>query len=308
MIHLQGIRGALAALALTALVGCQRDGAADADQAPSQPTAAVMQLVGDLRRNDLAAYSRHALPPLLHDQVQSAWSEGDTLWPLTQLPLDQQVPGMIAALATPGADEALATTYQRQFAGAHRELRAAASTMGLFAAQYVNGQETYSEQEREHLVQVISALTRWGQQAPLGDPQQARAAIPQLVAAGRATGLGEADALAETGMAGSLERLGPFFAELKQVLTTYGLDLDATLDSVQATLLEQTGDRARVRLRYTLAGMPIDAVVLMERLEGRWYLSDTLRHARAEAAAPTAPGGQAAGEPAGPKRQAAIGR
>lgn len=311
MIHLRSARHVLAALAFTALLACHRDTAVGADQAPRQPAAAVMQLADDLRRNDLAAYARHALPPELHEQVRAAWGRGQTLWPLTQLPLDRQVPGMLQALAAPDAERTLSTLYRRQFAGAHRELRAAASTMGLFAVQYVNGQDSYSEQEREHLVQLIAALSRWGQQAPLGDPALAEAALPPLVAAARATGLGEPGALAATGMTGSLERLGPFLAEMKRVLAGYGLDLDAALGSVQATLLEQTGDQARVRLRYTLAGTPVDAVVLMERSNGRWYPADAVRHARAQVAAaaaapaPSAPGATPAPATAAPAPETA---
>ena len=82
-----------------------------------------------------------------------------------------------------------------------------------------------------------------------------------------------------------MRRLGPFFARFKQVLEGYGLDLDEALDGVQAVVEEQTGDRARVRLNYTMAGQAIEARVDVERREGRWYLSDILRHAEAEAAA-----------------------
>ncbi|MDQ3205767.1 MAG: hypothetical protein M3Q40_04550 [Pseudomonadota bacterium] len=278
----------LPALVLSALLvlvsACRADDAQDAGNTMALPADAVMVLAQDLRRDDLQAYARHALPPALHAQMQVAWSQGRTIWPLTQLPLDQQVPAMVAALAEPGASEALTNSYKRQFAGAHSELKAAASTMGLFAAQYVNGEESYSEQEREHLLQVIAALTRWGQKAPLGDPQRAREAIPRLVAAARATGLASPEAFASADMSPSLQRLGPFFAQVKRELVAYGLDLDSALDSLQATLLDQTGDSARVRLRYTLAGSPIDAVLLMERHDGRWYLSDTLRHAREQAA------------------------
>ena len=66
---------------------------------------------------------------------------------------------------------------------------------------------------------------------------------------------------ATLGMAQTLNRLTPFFATLlDQLRRHYGLDLDASLRGLQATLLQQTGDRARLRLRYELAGRPIDAV------------------------------------------------
>ncbi|MEG3193239.1 hypothetical protein [Lysobacter sp. D1-1-M9] len=281
------IHRAFAALALVALsAACHRNATPAADPASAEPTGpveAVTRLADDLRRNDLTAYARHALPPELHARIEAAWSEGRTLWPLTELPLDRQLPGFIGSLAAPESEPALLATYQRQFAGAHRELRSAAATLGLFAAQYVRSEGDYSEVEREHYVQLIGALSQWGRQAPLGDPQRARTAIPQLAAAARLTGLTDPDAYARFGMDRSLQRLGPFFGRFKQTLVDYGLDLDAALGSIDASLLEQTGDTARVRLRYTLGTQPIDAIVRLERRDGRWYLSDALRHAEAEA-------------------------
>ena len=87
----------------------------------------------------------------------------------------------------------------------------------------------------------------------------------------------------KAGMERSLRLLGPFFVRLERVLATYGLDFDAALAGMRISLAEQTGDTARVRLQYTLAGQPIDALALMERRDGRWYLSDLLRRAEAEA-------------------------
>ena len=47
------------------------------------------------------------------------------------------------------------------------------------------------------------------------------------------------------------------------------------------TLVEQTGDTARVRLQYALAGQPVDAVLPVRRVDGHWYLADYLAHAQA---------------------------
>jgi uncharacterized membrane protein affecting hemolysin expression len=82
-----------------------------------------------------------------------------------------------------------------------------------------------------------------------------------------------------------MQRLEPFAATLNQVLAQYGLALDASLTGMQVTLLQQTGDSARVRMRYQLGGSDIDTVVSLQRVDGRWYLADYLRHARAAVAA-----------------------
>ena len=286
---------------VTALAGCER-ASAPGGTTPTLPAQAMQQLVDDLRRDDLAAYAEHAVPPALHARLESAWSEGRTLWPLTELPLDQKFQGFLVALAEPRSEEKLLSTYRRQFAGAQAEIRTAATTLGLFTTQYVAKEAGYSEEERDHYRQLVAALTHWGQSAPLADATRARRAIPQVTWAARSTGLGKPDGLRRAGMKRSLQRLGPFFVRMERLLAEYGLDFDAALAGARITLAEQTGDQARVRLQYTLAGQPIDAFVRLERRDGRWYLSDLLRRAEAEAAA-TAAGMQGAKPPQPPGQQ-----
>ncbi|GAB3382041.1 hypothetical protein [Lysobacter fragariae] len=277
--------GALLCLLVLA-PGCDRLAAPDGAGAAA-PAQAVRQLVDDLRKGELDAYARHAVPPDLHARLATAWSQGHTLWPLTELPLDAKFQDFITALAAPGSEQRLLATYRLQFAGERIELRTAAATLGLFATRYVGQEAAYSDVERDHYVQLIAALTRWGQRAPLADLAHARKAIPQLALAARSTGLAGADGLRKAGMDASLERLGPFVQRLGQVADDYGLGLKASLAGLQVRLDQQTGDHARVRLQYAMAGQPIDAIVLVERRGGRWYLTDLLRRAEVEAGAGT---------------------
>lgn len=285
------LRRLLTMLALALLLGaCERAPPPPPPPAkPLGPAEALSRLMQDLRRNDLAAYARHAVPPAVHARLEQAWREGHTVWPLTELPLDDRIAPMITALAAPGAERRLKATFKQQFSGAGRELHTAASTLGLFAGQYVTSAEEYSDEERDHYLQMIAAFSQWGQRAPLADGKRASAALPRLIGAARGTGLDGQDAFARAGMDKALGRLGPFFRTAKDVLRTYDLDLDAALDSVHPTLAEQTGDRARLRVRYTLAGRAIDVHVRAERRDGQWYLTDLLRHAEAEAAAAASP-------------------
>jgi len=276
---------ALTLLAALTVAGCQRAPAPVVEPTPTEPTQAVEQLIRDLRRNDLVSYSRHAVPPELHARLDAAWSEGRTRWPLTDLPLDDRLPAFIDALSAPGAEKQLLTVYQRQFSGANAELRSAAATLGLFATQYLRAEGDYSDDERAHYEQLVSAISRWAQKAPLGEVQLARQTIPQLVAGARQTGLaGGPERFRALGMGHSLERMGPFFERMKRVVKVYGLDIDADLGTARATLIERDGDRARIRLQYTLAGKAIQAELAVEQRDGHWYLSDALRHAEAEAA------------------------
>jgi hypothetical protein len=287
----------LLAVALLA-TACQRPAAAPARSAEpaagTRPAEAVRLLAARLRANDAVGFARIALPPALHARVAAGWREGRSRWPLDELPLDARLPALLATLSRPDAERQLLAAFDRQFAGAGRELRAAAHSLGLFGVEYVAQDASYSEHEREHYRQGIAALARWGGGAPLDDRVRARATLVQLAAAARRAGIaGEAD-LKRLGMEESLRRLGPVLGAFKAGFARYGLDLDASLDGLDASLLEQTGDDARVRVRYVLGGEPIDAVLALRRIDGRWYLQDHLRHAEASLAGAPA----AAGEPA----------
>ncbi|MCD9032366.1 hypothetical protein LDO32_11575 [Luteimonas sp. Y-2-2-4F] len=285
-----------AALAATTLPGCERvptDAGGAAAPAHARPIDAVRGPARHLRANDLVALARDAVPPELHARLAAAWAEDRSRWPLEELPLHGQLPRLIAALAAPDAERTLMAGFERQFTGAEGELRHAVETLGAFGVQYLRNDPDLEDAERDRETQRLVALSRWALEAPLTDPARARAALARLCAAARATGLDSEAALREAGMEDSLRRLSAFLAEAKAVLADYGLDLDASLDAMAVDLEQQTGDRARLRVRYALAGEPVDVRVEAERRDRRWYRSDWLRHAEAAAAraAPPPPSG-----------------
>ena len=273
------------ALALGA-AGCREP--APPAGAATDPVQAVAVLTAHLRANDLHGFAKDAVPESLHPGLAAAWRSGRSRWPLEELPFDQRIPGMLGALAADGAEPRLRRSFDQQFANAHAEIRSAAETLSLFGVKYLQNDASLSPEERNHYVQLVEALGVWAAEAKLGDPQRARGAITRLAMAARHAGVREEADLARLGMDESLRRLGPMFGAFKVCLRDYGLDLDQSLDGMQLSLERQDGDRALVRLRYPLAGRTIDTLVAVERVDGHWYLSDFLRHARA-AAAPAPP-------------------
>lgn len=287
-------------LALAACRPLPPDADAPARSDLSRPALAVQALTGHMRSGAFDAFARDAVPPELHARLRAAWAAGDTRWPLDELPFSEHLPGVLGALAAPDAETALMAGFDRQFADSGREIRAAAATLGLFGVQYLAYQGDFSDEERDHYAQLVTAVAQWAARAPLADRARAEAAVARLSAAAREAGPTTPQGMAEAGMDDTLRRVGAFSREARAVLAGYGLDLDAALDSVEASLQVQTGDRATVRLRYTLGDAPIDTLVALERTDGQWYLSDYLRHARAAAGAadpPLDPGTE--GEPHG---------
>ena len=285
------------AVALATLAGCRQPprapeaGTAPAEEAePATPAETVRRLTGYLRDNDLDAFAREAVPPQVHEQLEVAWREGRSRWPLDLLPFAQHLPRAMAALSAPDAEKTLMRGYDRQLADA--SLAAAAEFLTLFTVQYILQQGDFSVSEREHYPQLVQAFGAWAGTAPIGDRARARAAVAAMAAAAREADLDSDQAFAEAGMDESLRRMSGVLATGKRVLASYGFDLDADLAAMDVQLQSQTGDLARVRMRYELAGTPIDTVVNLERRDGHWYVTDFLRHAEdslVSAPAPTAP-------------------
>lgn len=272
----------LGALLLAALVGVAAcDRSRDGDDAgraePPTPGETVRLLTAHLADGNLEAFARDAVTPALHGQLQQAWSEGRTRWPLDQLPFAPHLPRAMAALAAPDAELRLQQAFDRQLA--NTSLAAAAEFLTLFTVRYIARQDGFSASEREHYPQIVQALGTWAAQAPLGDRAHARTAIAALAAAAREARLDSDAAFADAGMEQGLRRMSQVAVALRDVLSGYGLDLAADLRAMDVQLQSQTGDLARVRLQYRLAGSPIDTLVNLERRDGRWYVSDFLRHA-----------------------------
>ena len=258
-------------------------------EAATRPVDAANLLRDRLLAHDGAGFARLAVPAGLHAQLAEGWKDGRSRWPLDELPLDARLPKMLATLQAPGADKALMATFRRQFAGADRDIDQAIRTLVLFGGEYVQKDGEYTTEEREHIGQAILALGDWGLKAPFADKARAQRFFTALTAAARRSGIdGKAGpaAFASLGMEPSLSRLSPFLATLlAQLRQQYGLDIDASLRALRVTLLQQTGDTARLRLQYPLAGREIDTVVPAVRIDGHWYLADFVQRAEASLAA-----------------------
>lgn len=259
---------------------------AAAPHGAATPAGAIQDPIAHLRHNALADVARSTLPPALHARVEAGWRSGDARWPLSELPLDDSLPGLLQALTEKDAERTLQARHRQQLAGQTRALQEAARGLGLFGKQYLAREGEYNAQQRQHYVQLIEAVSDWAQHAPLGDPARGRESVHLLVAGAGRTGLHGNEDFTRLGMDASLKALVPLYIAAKQVLGLYGLGVDAALASVRAETVKQAGDRASVRVRYTLADDDIETVVEAVKVEGRWYLTDYLKAAEASLGPP----------------------
>ncbi|WP_031339022.1 hypothetical protein, partial [Xanthomonas maliensis] len=278
-------------LALLCLGGCQRHSAPAAlPGAEAEPAAAMQAMVMPLRNDDLVAYARLRVTPAQYTGLEAAWRSGSSRWPLTELPLPNEIASLLDTLSASDAERSLQRAFDQQLAGQAQGLRQAAQSLGQFGVQYLHSRNDYPPEQRAHYVQLVDALSAWAAQAPLADRARAKASIATLVAAARATGIRSDADLQRLGMEESLRRLGPFWAACKTVLVRYDLSLDDSLDALRTGLVKQDGERAQVRLRYPLAARDIDITLWLRKRDGHWYPQQTQDEVEALlAAAPAAP-------------------
>ncbi|MCC4633187.1 hypothetical protein ACFFJ4_17285 [Xanthomonas dyei] len=263
-------------LAALCIGGCQRnDTAAPLPGATAEPAAAMQSMTLPLRRNDLVAYARIRVTPAQYTQLEAAWRSGASRWPLTELPLPNEVGALLGSLSAPDAERRLQQAFDAQLAGQSRGIAQAAQSLGQFGVQYLRSRSDYQPEQRAHYVQLVDALSAWATTAPLADRPRAKASIADLVAAARATGITSDADLQRLGMEESLRRLGPFWAACKKVLERYDLSIDTSLDALRTGLIKQDGDSAQVRLRYPLAAHAIDLTVALIKRDGHWYQQQT---------------------------------
>ncbi|MDO4708706.1 MAG: hypothetical protein Q4B94_02620 [Pseudomonadota bacterium] len=251
------------------------------------PNAAVTDLIAHLRDDDLPAIARTALPAGLHAEVEAAWQDGRSRWPLTELPLDDSIPKMLAALTQANAEQTLQQSFRQQLSGQTRAMQDAARGLGVFGKEYLGREGHYNLSQRQHYTQLIDVVSSWAAGAPLGDAGRGRQSIGLLVKAATEGGISGDEDFSRLGLAASLEGLTPLYVAIKQILELYGLDVNQTLASVNVETVSEAGDEAELRVSYTLAGRPVKTVMQAVRVQGRWYLADYLQAARASLDAQT---------------------
>ena len=289
MIRTRTVRALVALLlALLALAGCRREPEPETVAAPGDPVAAVQAQVQALRDNDLVRYSRLSLPADLHARSEALWTRRQAQAEPPDPEDAREYADLMARLTAPDAEQALMRDLEPKLAKLESEiagqwpLMQATASIFLNAANQANTE--LSEAERSHGTEVVGALLEWARPELFTDRERARRAVVALSATARELDLPTLEQARALPLVPAMEKGGVALAGLKQAAKAYDLDIDQTLDGVQAKLLSAEGDRATVQVSYPLAGRTITFDLAMARRDDGWYSADTLRQTEAELA------------------------
>lgn len=279
----------LALLTLTLALGaCRRDPPEAAQQAAGDPVAAVQGLAKALRDNDLARHSRLSLPPDLHARTEALWNARVA----SAEPADDadaaEYDRMMARLTAPDAEAELNRDLEPKLARLEAEISGQWPLMQATALIFLNAaiqaNTDLTDDDKAHATDVVSGLVDWAQPALFTDRERARQAIAVLVKTADELALPTLADARRLEMMPAMEKGGIALAGFKAVARAYDLDLDRSLDGVQAELVSSSGDSAQVKVSYPLLDKTVSFRMDMLRRGDGWYPADAVREAELELA------------------------
>ena len=295
----------LALLSLVLAVGACRREPAEPVQAPGDPVAAVKALAGALRDNDLVRYSQLSLPPELRAGNDALWArrQADAEPPTEEERIEYA--DLMARLSAPDAETALMRDIEPKLAKLESEIAGQwplmQATASIFLNAAIQANTELSDAEKAHGSEVVEGLMDWAQPSLFTDRERARQAVAALSRTARELDLPTLDQVRALPMQPALEKGGIALAGVKEVGRAYGLDLDQSLDGMQAELVASEGDTARVKVSYPLFDKTVSFEMELLRRDGVWYSAEAVRQAEAELAetGPSADPDEAADDTAG---------
>lgn len=288
-------------LAMLALVvaGCNRDSGSDKGGANAGPQQTVQRSIELTRSGDIAGLIEHMLPPAEFARVKAEWSARKN----DEEPSEEQRQKFAEMMAKLTAPDAVDTIYAeiepdiRQFDAQYQKQMPTIVSMGRgYLRGLVQQSQELTASEKEQANNVIEALAQWVEKTRFTDPERVKKALAIISDTARQLDLKTLDQARALDFDQSAPKMKIAFNGLKKVLEVYDFSIDQTLDSVNTELVSNEGDKASVKISYTLLGTPLETRSEMVRIDDHWYAQDTIdklreRDSGKAASAPAASGG-----------------
>ncbi|MBX3697252.1 MAG: hypothetical protein R3F08_01350 [Dokdonella sp.] len=293
-------RVSLLAMLAFVVAGCNRDSGSDTAGAKAGPQQTVQRSIELTRKGDIAGLIEHMLPPAEFARVKAEWNDRKN----DEEPNEEQRQKFAEMMAKLTAPDAVDTIYAeiepdiRQFDAQYQKQMPTIVSMGRgYLRGLVQQSQELTASEKEQANSVIEALAQWVEKTRFTDPERVRKALAIISETARQLDLKTLDQARALDFDQSAPKMQIAFDGLKKVLEVYDFSIDQTLDSVNTELVSNEGDKASVKISYTLLGTPLETRSEMVRIDDRWFAQDTIDKLRerdagkAAAVAPAASGG-----------------
>ncbi len=226
------------------------------------PDGAVNHLVASLRENDIATLLRTSATAEQWEQLEAGWQQARE-----EKHSDREAREFeetMKKLTSRDAVDVLHAELQPQLAMASQQWSMMVGMLPMLASSAgplgVAG-----------LDQVAAGLATKLRGVDIGDQQKLREALEVVTRCARKLDLETLDDMRKLDLDDMLDKGGLMLGATKDVLTVYGLDFDAVLDSARVSVLSEVDGRARVQVAYDLFGAAQQTEFDLVEQDGRWF-------------------------------------
>lgn len=301
---------ALVAIGLLAACGKQPPASPTADT--RTPDGAVLAAVRLLKAGDFDGLAQATLPPQDYQAQRADWEREHLAVSDITDEDRRKFAATMQRLTAPDAEQKLFAQLKPQLAAFEQQYKDQVPMMiGIgqtMVGTALDQSADLTAAQKAQAKEALAALAQWAQGVAWTDPAKAQQAIAAICDTARRLDLKTLDEVRALPYAQAMQKYGLAWQGLKRLTAVYGLDLDQVLDSAKAETLANDGQRARLKVTYTLLGKPISSETIMLQRDGRWYDQGVLE-ARAKARAAqtvSAPAPGAVPPPAAAKAPAAA--
>jgi hypothetical protein len=236
-------------------------------------------IMASLQTPDMTEYRALTLPPPQRAQLERQWPElRDTL------ALDAQQQASFNKLLLRFTESDAEYHLQRDLNAKIKPIRheidskwpLMQASLALLLKGWVETNQQLSETEKAHGKALLEAIIAQMPATWLQDQDLRQRAFKQMVLTTRATQIQNYQQYKQLDYVQFHRKLTQFMAGLKDLGKIYGLDWDAGQAQLQVKVLEQSGNRAKVQIRYPLGKKWVEFSMDLIEHNGHWYDASAL--------------------------------
>lgn len=244
-----------------------------------QAQADTRQIMASLQKPDMAVYRERTLPATERAALERQWPAIRQ-----KFALDTKEQGsfntLLQRFIEPDAEKHLQRDLNAKIKPIRSEIDSKwplmQSSLTLLLKGWIETNQQLSRAEKDHGKALVAAIIEQMPPAWLQDQTLRQRAFNQMVFTARSTQVQNYQQYNQLSYAQFNEKLTLFLAGLKELGKVYGLDWNAGQSRLQVKVLEQSGNRAKVQIRYPLGQKWVEFSMELIEQNGHWYDASAL--------------------------------
>ena len=251
--------------AMLAVQSCGGSASIPAD--PSTPDGAIMASVQAFKSNNASEIVNTYLTAEQRSKAAAEWDKkrkeekpSDAENQQFQMQMQSLVSGEIIDQVMPMVEAQLSQVNNEQIAG----------MVGMMGGMALQSPDLTDEQKAQAGA-LMQSLSEWVKTADVTNPENVRKVLQIAQGAAKKLDLKDLNAVTALSFDQLIGKGDVVIAALKDAFNVYGIDLDASMDSLSIDKVETNGDSATVTLSFTIFGTKQTVTSTMVKQGNRWF-------------------------------------